>query len=102
MNNTPVYLSRSFVEFGPFTPAEMKDFFSRGLLRDIDHIRHDGHDDWSSVTHWIAQADTAPKATPKAAPKAKPAATPAAKTPKAKPAAEKPKNPAAKKAKKTP
>jgi hypothetical protein len=39
MSTTPVYLSRSFVEFGPFAVEEMKDFYSRGLLKEIDHIR---------------------------------------------------------------
>ena len=31
-----VYLSRSFVEFGPFTPQELLDFSKRGILKGID------------------------------------------------------------------
>lgn len=83
MKTTPVYLSRSFVEFGPFSVDEMKNFYSRGLLQEIDHIRPHGGDQWFHVMDWInsqpaTESAPAKPATKKAAPTAKKAA-PAAK-----------------------
>ncbi len=94
MMKTLVYLSRAFVEFGPFTIKEMKDFHSRGLLRDIDHIRQEGEDHWVSVDAWAAGMAVPAKAPAKSKAKAK--------SPEPKPAAPaaKPKT-ASKKAKKT-
>lgn len=79
MSTTPVYLSRAFVEFGPFSVEEMKNFYSRGLLQEIDHIRPHGGEQWFHVMDWInSQPATETKpAAKKAAPAKK--ATPAAK-----------------------
>lgn len=71
-----LYLSRAFVEFGPFPPAEMISFHKRGLLQDTDYIRAEGSSDWLHVNDWAAtEASPAPAAAPKkpAAKKAKPA-----------------------------
>lgn len=86
-----LYLSRSFVEFGPFPTAEMFSFYNRGLLADSDYVRGASSDDWVHVNDWVASlpADEppAPKAekavspTPKAAAPAKKAAAPAKKAP---------------------
>jgi hypothetical protein len=70
--NSSVYLSRAFVEFGPFDPTEILAFEKRGILREIDHIRHHGKDDWIPLQTWLASAKTGPKpamATPATAPK---------------------------------
>jgi hypothetical protein len=102
MKTTPVYLSRAFVEFGPFTVEEMKNFYSRGLLQEIDHIRPEGSDQWLHVMDWVNSIPaTASPGTPAPKPKA-PAkkAAPAAK--KAAPAAKKAAAPAEKAASKTP
>lgn len=49
-----IYLSRAFVEFGPFAPDEIVAFKKRGLLREIDHIRNHGKDDWIPLATWLA------------------------------------------------
>ena len=72
-----VTLSRAFVEFGPFTKAEVLDFSKRGLLQDTDYLREDGSDAWLHSAAWVAASKPAPKlkvvkaAAPKAAPAAK-------------------------------
>lgn len=68
-----VYLSRSFVEFGPFTKAEILDFQKRGLLTDSDYLRDQGSDTWLHYQEWLTVVPMpAPKAEKKpAAPKAK-------------------------------
>lgn len=72
-----VTLSRAFVEFGPFTKAEVLDFSKRGLLQDTDYLREDGSDAWLHSADWVAASKPAPKlkvvkaAAPKAAPAAK-------------------------------
>ena len=71
--STPVYISRNFVEFGPFKPEEVVDFHTRGILGELDHVREDGQDDWHFIGQWIEKA---PKAAP---PKTKPSPVPAAK-----------------------
>lgn len=58
--NQPLYISRTFVEFGPFPAAEILDFNKRGLLRETDYVRYDGQDDWIYIQDWVAT--TAPKA----------------------------------------
>lgn len=50
----PVYVSRNFVEFGPFKPEELVDFHSRGILGELDHVREEGHNDWLFINEWIA------------------------------------------------
>lgn len=84
-----VYLSRSFVEFGPFTKSEMLDFQKRGLLADSDYLRDEGSEAWLACQEWLTIVPMPePKLVKKPAPKAKA------------PAAEKEKTPAPKKAKK--
>jgi len=58
-----LYLSRAFVEFGPFPSAEMINFYQRGLLKDTDYVRADGTSEWLHVNDWAAN----PKATKAAA-----------------------------------
>jgi hypothetical protein len=69
--STAIYISRNFVEFGPFKPQEVADFHHRGILGELDHVREDGTDDWLYIAQWIS-AFEAPKAkvTPPAAKKA--------------------------------
>lgn len=71
-----IYISRSFVEFGPFPAKEILDFEKRGLLRDTDYVRPEGVDDWVHVQAWIT--DSAPKAQPVANKKPKAPAKPKA------------------------
>jgi topoisomerase IA-like protein len=59
-----IYISRAFVEFGPFSDSELLNFLSRGILREGDHFRHHGLDDWLSLDEW--QASTAPSKKPAA------------------------------------
>ena len=73
------YLSRAFVEFGPFPSAEMISFHKRGLLQDTDYVRAEGTNDWLHVNDWAAK-QTAPAPVPAPAPK-KPAAKKAAPAP---------------------
>ncbi len=86
-----IYISRAFVEFGPFSAKEILDFETRGLLRDTDYVRPEGVDDWVHVLTWIT--DSAAKAKPAANKKPKAPAKPkAAKKVPAKKAAAKPKS----------
>ncbi|MCW0220242.1 MAG: hypothetical protein OJI67_18090 [Prosthecobacter sp.] len=95
--NESLYLSRAFVEFGPFPAAELLNFHSRGLLKESDYVRVEASDDWIHVNDWVAAQKPAP--VPAAAPKATKVAKPAAKAP-AKKAAAKKAAPAKKAAKK--
>lgn len=77
-----LYLSRAFVEFGPFTSAEMQGFYSRGILKDSDYIRQESSDTWLHVSEWadalppvVAPASAALPAKKAAAKKAAPVAT---------------------------
>ena len=58
MKKPNLYVSRSFVEFGPFTEEELVDFQARGVLRDIDHVRYHGKDDWIEVSGWMSSVNT--------------------------------------------
>jgi hypothetical protein len=49
-----VYLSRAFVEFGPFSKAEILDFQKRGLLNDSDYLRNEGTDAWLPCQEWMS------------------------------------------------
>jgi len=96
--STSVYLSRAFVEFGPFAPQEIVAFEKRGLLRPIDHIRHHGKDDWTPIATWLASIDAPSTPTVKSPPEepakkvpVKKAAAPAKKAAAKKPAVKKPK-----------
>ncbi|MBE2287541.1 MAG: hypothetical protein IAE77_29060 [Prosthecobacter sp.] len=48
-----VYLSRAFVEFGPFTKKEILDFQKRGILSSADYLRSDGSDSWLHYEEWL-------------------------------------------------
>jgi len=72
--NEMLYLSRSFIEFGPFTTAEMLSFSTRAILQDSDYVRLEGSEDWLPVNDWIASVPPPPVAAPAPAPKAKKAA----------------------------
>lgn len=50
---TLVTLSRSFVEFGPFTQAEMLDFHQRGILQDSDYLKDAGTENWLHYAEWL-------------------------------------------------
>lgn len=86
------YLSRAFVEFGPFPAAEILSFSNRGILQDTDYVRAEDSSDWLHVNDWVA-SQTIPAPVAKAK---KPAAKKAVTAP-APPAKKAP----AKKAKKT-
>ena len=60
MNKDLIYVSRAFVEFGPFSPAEISDFIQRGILRDIDHMRFHGADVWTPLPSWKPEHGHAP------------------------------------------
>lgn len=85
-----LYLSRAFVEFGPFPSSELLSFHQRGILKETDYVRLEGSDEWLHVEDWAAQKKPtpAPVAKKPAVKKAKAEAPPAKKA-------------AAKKAKKT-
>ncbi len=95
------YLSRSFVEFGPFPAAEILSFYQRGLLKNTDYVRAESKSTWTHVNDWAASQTPV-----KAAPAVKPTAAAKAPAAKSKPApavkaAAPAKKAAAKKAKKT-
>lgn len=48
-----VYLSRSFVEFGPFTKKEILDFQKRCILSTADYLRDEGSDTWLHYQEWL-------------------------------------------------
>lgn len=75
------YLSRAFVEFGPFSTEEMMSFQQRGLLKDTDYIRAEGTDVWTHVSDWQPVTAATSKVTPTKvrAAAAKPKAAPAKK-----------------------
>jgi hypothetical protein len=49
-----LYLSRAFVEFGPFAAAELISFYQRGILKETDYVRAEGSDDWLHVEDWAS------------------------------------------------
>ena len=49
-----VYLSRAFVEFGPFSKTEIVDFKKRGLLHDTDYLCDEGSDAWLPCQEWLS------------------------------------------------
>jgi hypothetical protein len=91
------YLSRAFVEFGPFPAAELLSFFNRGILQDTDYVREEGSSDWLHANDWAASQTAPAPAAPVPVAKVK---KPAAKKAVAAPAPAAKKAPA-KKAKKT-
>ncbi len=75
-----VYLSRAFVEFGPFAKKEILDFQKRGLLTATDYLRDEGSDSWVHYQEWLTVVPMpAPKLVKKTAEKAPAAKAPAAK-----------------------
>lgn len=85
-----VYLSRAFVEFGPFTKAEILDFQKRGILSSADYLRDDGADNWLHYQEWLTVVPMpAPAVVKKPAAKAAAAKPVVAKAPAAKAPAKK-------------
>jgi hypothetical protein len=75
-----VYLSRAFVEFGPFAKKEILDFQKRGLLTATDYLRDEGSDSWVHYQEWLTVVPMpAPKLVKKPAVKAPAAKAPATK-----------------------
>lgn len=69
-----VFVSRSFVEFGPFKTEEIQDFRSRGLLNSLDFLRAQSEEEWTHIDEWFSRlsptpvekaSETVAKATPK-------------------------------------
>lgn len=56
------YLSRAFVEFGPFAAEEMSSFQQRGLLKETDYIRAEGTEAWHHINDWQPVTSAAPSA----------------------------------------
>ncbi|MCF7786704.1 MAG: hypothetical protein K9N47_11320 [Prosthecobacter sp.] len=75
-----VYLSRAFVEFGPFAKKEILDFQKRGILTATDYLRDEGSDSWVHYQEWLTVVPMpAPKLVKKPAAKAPAAKAPAPK-----------------------
>lgn len=53
--NPQVYLSRFYVEFGPFSGAEVVSFQQRGLLGDTDYVREAQGEQWLPAAEWVEQ-----------------------------------------------
>jgi hypothetical protein len=47
-----LYISRLFVEFGPFEANEIQSFIQRGLLSETDYLRVQGKEDWINISDW--------------------------------------------------
>ena len=62
MQSPSIYLSRAFVEFGPFTEAEVITFYQRGILHISDHVRTSIEPDWLPVSEWAASKGCTSKA----------------------------------------
>lgn len=59
------YLSRAYVEFGPFPSVELLGFHDRGLLKSYDYISGAGiHGAWIPATDWVTAQKTPSKAVP--------------------------------------
>ncbi len=74
-----LYLSRAFVEFGPFATEELSSFYKRGILKETDYVRAEGTEDWLHVEDWASSllpASAPAEKKPVAEKKAKPAAEP--------------------------
>ena len=62
MQSPSIYLSRAFVEFGPFTEEEVITFYQRGILHISDHVRTLAEPDWMAVSEWAASKGCTSKA----------------------------------------
>lgn len=69
-----VYLSRAFVEFGPFAKKEILDFQKRGLLSETDYLRDEGSESWVHYQEWLTVVPMPAPKLVKKAPAAKTAA----------------------------
>jgi hypothetical protein len=80
-----VYLSRAFVEFGPFAKKEILDFQKRGILTESDYLRDEGSESWVHYQEWLTVVPMPePKLVKKTSAKTPAAKEPATKTPVAK------------------
>lgn len=61
--NDSLFLSRSFVEFGPFAAEEIRSFHQRGILKDSDYVRSESSDAWIHVNEW-AEGGLIPQSVP--------------------------------------
>ena len=52
--NHELFLSRNFVEFGPFTDVELSGFAGRGLLLESDYVKETGGHVWQPCNEWLA------------------------------------------------
>jgi GYF domain 2 len=74
-----LYISRLFVEFGPFEANEIQSFIQRGLLSETDYLRSQGQEDWIHISDWTPSSAYQPVSKPPAKKAAPPiAATKAA------------------------
>ena len=48
-----VYISRYFVEFGPFLGSEIADLHKRRVLGPSDYAREAGSERWMLVSEWL-------------------------------------------------
>jgi hypothetical protein len=55
-----LYISRLFVEFGPFEANEIQSFIQRGLLSETDYLRVQGEEDWMHISDWTPSATYQP------------------------------------------
>lgn len=75
-----LYISRLFVEFGPFEANEIQSFIQRGLLSETDYLRIQGKEDWIHISDWTPATTYRPaQKTEVKMPASKPAAAVAAK-----------------------
>jgi hypothetical protein len=49
MSTPIIFMSRAYVEFGPFTLEEFHMFKDRGIFRDTDYFRKEGESSWLHV-----------------------------------------------------
>jgi hypothetical protein len=59
-----VFLSRNFVEFGPFTTDELSGFASRGIVLASDFVKGNGSESWVPSSEWLASLNGPPADTP--------------------------------------
>lgn len=78
MTPKKLFLSRNFVEFGPFAAAEILDFHKRGIATNGDHLHVIGTDAWITMGDWLAAKAVKTQA------RARPAAKQAARAPRKK------------------
>jgi hypothetical protein len=69
-----IFLSRNFVEFGPFTSEEMSGFAARGILLEGDFVKSNGADSWQPCIDWLSTINTPAPKTPAKKKTAKPKA----------------------------